>query len=61
MALFSQYAIVAAEEALKDSGWKPENDEEREQTVGITTCWAWDMRLIKRGIGCLHRIWYRVS
>lgn len=34
MALFSQYAVAAAEEALKDSGWKPGSDEEQERTVG---------------------------
>lgn len=34
MALFSQYAVAAAEEALKDSGWRPGSDEEQERTVG---------------------------
>lgn len=33
MALFSQYAVAASEEALKDAGWKPGNDEEQERTV----------------------------
>lgn len=33
MALFSQYAVAAAEEALKDAEWKVKNDEERERTV----------------------------
>ncbi|KAL0637087.1 Mitochondrial beta-keto-acyl synthase [Maublancomyces gigas] len=32
MAVFSQYAVAAAEEALKDSGWRPESDEEQERT-----------------------------
>lgn len=36
MALFSQYAIAASEEALKDAGWVPTNDHQREQTVDIT-------------------------
>lgn len=32
MALFSQYAIAAAEEALQDSGWKPQSEAEKERT-----------------------------
>ncbi|TGZ83294.1 3-oxoacyl-synth [Ascodesmis nigricans] len=32
MALFSQYAIAAATEALNDSGWKPETEEQKERT-----------------------------
>lgn len=32
MALFSQYAIAAGEEALADAGWKPKSDQERERT-----------------------------
>ncbi|KAL9097560.1 MAG: hypothetical protein Q9165_000456 [Trypethelium subeluteriae] len=32
MALFAQFAITAAEEALNDSGWAPETLEEREST-----------------------------
>lgn len=34
MALFSQYAIAAAEEALTDAGWTPSSEHERERTVG---------------------------
>ena len=35
MALFSQYAIAASEEALRDAGWMPTNDQQRERTVDI--------------------------
>lgn len=34
MATFSQYAVAAAEEALKDSGWRPGSNEQQERTVG---------------------------
>lgn len=33
MALFAQYAMAAAEEALEDAGWKPVDGEQRENTV----------------------------
>lgn len=36
MALFSQYAVAAAEEALEDSGWRPRSDEEQERAVRST-------------------------
>ncbi|CCX06349.1 ketoacyl synthase domain-containing protein [Pyronema domesticum] len=32
MALFSQYSIAAAEEALQDAGWAPKTEEELERT-----------------------------
>lgn len=64
MAVFSQYAAAAAEEALKDSGWRPESDEEQERTVRSLS-----HRLPMRehetretdawNTGCMHRIWYR--
>jgi 3-oxoacyl-(acyl-carrier-protein) synthase len=34
MAKFAQYAMVAAEEALKDAGWEPKSEEDREMTAG---------------------------
>lgn len=37
MALFSQYAVAAAEEALEDSGWRPNSDEEQERAVRSTS------------------------
>ncbi|EER45786.1 3-oxoacyl-acyl carrier protein synthase [Histoplasma capsulatum H143] len=30
---FTQYALVATEEALEDAGWKPTNREQQEMTV----------------------------
>ena len=33
MSKFMQYAIAASAEALKDSGWLPNSDEEKETTV----------------------------
>lgn len=33
MALFSQYAMAAAGEALDDAGWKPSREEDLEATV----------------------------
>lgn len=33
MALFTQYALAATEEALEDAGWKPTVSEQREATV----------------------------
>ena len=33
MARFAQYAMVAAEEALKDAGWSPTKEEDLEATV----------------------------
>ena len=39
MAKFAQYAMVAAEEALKDAGWEPKSEEDLEMTVGyILAC-----------------------
>jgi 3-oxoacyl-(acyl-carrier-protein) synthase len=35
MARFSQYAVVAADEALRDAGWKPHLQNDLEQTVKI--------------------------
>ena len=32
MSLSSCYAVVAADEALADAGWKPESKEQRERT-----------------------------
>jgi 3-oxoacyl-(acyl-carrier-protein) synthase len=34
MAKFAQYAMVASEEALKDAGWMPTEEEDLEATVG---------------------------
>lgn len=33
MARFAQYAMVASEEALKDAGWTPTQEDELEATV----------------------------
>lgn len=33
MARFAQYAMVASDEALKDSGWLPKKEEDLEITV----------------------------
>lgn len=33
MATFTQYAISAAHQAIRDAGWKPESDIEKERTV----------------------------
>lgn len=33
MAIFSQYAMAATEEALEDAGWKPSSEDDRESTV----------------------------
>lgn len=38
MARFAQYAMVASEEALDDSGWKPEKEEDLEATVLSHSC-----------------------
>ena len=35
MAKFAQFAVAAAEEALKDAQWKAETNEEQESTVSI--------------------------
>ena len=32
-ATFTQYAVAAAEEALEDAAWKPNNQQQREATV----------------------------
>ena len=34
MAKSAQYAMVAAEEALKDAGWDPKSEEDLEMTAG---------------------------
>ena len=47
MDTFIHYAIAAADEAVKDSGYKPKNDEEKER-VGV---------LIGSGIGGLNEIY----
>jgi 3-oxoacyl-[acyl-carrier-protein] synthase II len=36
MATFAQYAMVASEEALADSGWAPKEEEDLEVTVRAT-------------------------
>lgn len=36
MARFAQYAMVASEEALKDAGWAPKDEEDLEATVRET-------------------------
>lgn len=41
MARFAQYAMVAAEEALKDAEWTPKNEEDLEATV---RCHVFDCR-----------------
>ena len=33
MARFAQYAMVAAEEALSDAGWLPDQEDDLEATV----------------------------
>lgn len=33
MATFSQYAIAASEEALDDAGWRPTNQDEKDDMV----------------------------
>lgn len=47
MAPFVQYAIAASEDALKDAGWSPSSDLERERTVCL-----W------RGICIKHSLMY---
>lgn len=47
MSEFIQYSLIAAEEALSDAGWKPEDDESQERT-GV---------LIGAGIGGLLEIY----
>jgi 3-oxoacyl-[acyl-carrier-protein] synthase II len=34
MALFAQYAMASAEEALKDANWMPQSEEHLQATVG---------------------------
>jgi len=54
---FIVYGMAAAEEAIKDSGWAPENDEQRERTGvlvgagigGITTMYESARTLAERG------------
>lgn len=54
---FIVYGIAAAEEAIKDSGWKPETDEECERTGvlvgsgigGLTTMYESATTLLERG------------
>lgn len=42
LSTFMQYAMAAAQEALQDSGWKPETSEQQEMTVsGAITVAAW--------------------
>ena len=54
---FIIYGIAAAEEAINDSGWKPESDEDRERTGvlvgsgigGLTTMYESATTLLERG------------
>ena len=46
MALFAQYALVAAQEALKDAAWSPESPEDREATVRLLDLVSFGMSLI---------------
>jgi 3-oxoacyl-[acyl-carrier-protein] synthase II len=58
MALFSQYAMAAATEALDDAGWKPTKEEDLEATV-------WNsfngVKYVAKTVnsGSIHRIWNR--
>jgi hypothetical protein len=62
MALFSQYSIAAAEEALQDAGWAPKTEEELERTVPIPTQPLPSPLLLKLIVkGCLFRFRYRFS
>lgn len=56
MAKFAQYAMVASEEALKDAGWVPSQEEDLENTVGRPYNYSY---VVLTSVGCLHRIWYR--
>lgn len=60
MALFSQYAMAAAGEALEDAGWKPSKEEDFEATVTIFCRCFVTLRLICVS-GSLHWIWNRQS
>lgn len=56
MALFSQYAMAAAEEALEDAGWKPNKGDDLEATVIISFQEFMSSGLIQAS-GSVYRIW----
>lgn len=58
MALFAQYAMASAEEALNDAGWSPESPEDLEATVSTYTR---AMHQLLTRPGGVHRIRNRQS
>jgi 3-oxoacyl-(acyl-carrier-protein) synthase len=62
LAPFMKYAILAADEALDDAGWRPETDAEKDMTVidriSYSIMYLWE---IGGGLGCVHWLWNRMS
>lgn len=58
MALFAQYAMASAEEALQDANWLPQSEEDLEATVR-QQCSCTKEVMLSLISGCLYRLWYR--
>jgi 3-oxoacyl-(acyl-carrier-protein) synthase len=58
MALFAQYAMVAAQEALGDAEWKPTAEEDLESTVRYILCKVYSNMLTPIIVGSLHWVRY---
>lgn len=59
MALFTQYAMAAAEEALADSKWRPANNHDREATVSHVNVSIERTAIADSNSGRLSGIWHR--
>lgn len=59
MSKFMQYAVVAANEALKDSGWCPQKDFEQERTVSMPFDSLLKPSWLTLEIGGMFGFWHR--
>jgi len=59
MALFAQYAMVAAQEALEDAEWKPTTEEDLEATVSCIARARTARLFTSSYAGCIHWFGYR--
>lgn len=59
MSKFMQYAVTASHEALKDAGWYPKSEEEREMSVRFSQHPQFSTTSLDRILGHLHRLRHR--
>lgn len=60
MALFAQYAMASAAEALRDANWMPQSEEDLQATV-LGQYASQQGTMLNLIAGCLYWLWYRES